>query len=127
MVVKPRVLLVEDNPANVYLATFLLEQHGFLVDLARNGVECLARVRAGPPPAVVLMDLQMPIMDGYETARELLADPETARLPLVAVTAYAMAGDREKALAIGFRDYIEKPFDPLTFASRVATHLPPPA
>lgn len=121
---KARILLVEDNDTNVHLATFLLEHHGFTVELARNGVECLARVHAGPLPDLILMDLQMPLMDGYEAARELLADPVTAPIPILAVTAYAMAGDRDKALAIGFRDYIEKPYDPLAFAARVARHLP---
>lgn len=121
---KPRILLVEDNSTNVQLATFLLNYHGFEVELARNGVECLARVHAGPLPDLILMDLQMPVMDGYETARELLAEPATAHIPIIAVTAYAMPGDRDKALAIGFRDYIEKPYDPLAFAPRVARHLP---
>ena len=121
---KARILLVEDNNTNVHLATFLLEHHGFTVELARNGVECLGRVHAGPLPDLILMDLQMPLMDGYEAARELLADPVTATIPILAVTAYAMAGDRDKALAIGFRDYIEKPYDPLAFAARVARHLP---
>ena len=119
---KARVLLVEDNSANVYLATFLLEQHGFLVEHAGNGIECLARVRAAPPD-IILMDLQMPVMDGYETARELMADPATAGIPIIAVTAYAMAGDSAKALAMGFRDYIEKPYDPVIFAARVSSQL----
>ena len=119
---KIRILLAEDNPANVYLATFLLEQRGFTVEHARNGIECLARARAAPPD-LVLMDLQMPLMDGYEAARELRADPVTAAVPLVAITAYAMPGDRAKALATGFRDYIEKPYDPVTLAERVFASL----
>ena len=123
---KARLLLVEDNTANIYLATFLLEQHGFAVEHASNGIECLARVRAAPPD-IILMDLQMPVMDGYEAVRELLADPVTAGIPIIAVTAYAMTGDRTKALALGFRDYIEKPYDSATFASRVASHLIRPA
>ena len=123
---KGRLLLVEDNAANIYLATFLLEQHGFVVEHASNGIECLARVRTAPPD-IVLMDLQMPVMDGYETVRELKADPATADIPVLAVTAYAMAGDRTKALAMGFRDYIEKPYDTVTFASRVESHLIRPA
>ena len=123
---KARLLLVEDNPINVYLATFLLEQHGFTVEQAGNGIECLARVRAAPPD-IILLDLQMPLMDGYETVRELMADPGTAGIPVIAVTAYAMAGDRTKALALGFRDYIEKPYDTGTFAARVESHLIRPA
>ena len=123
---KPSLLLVEDNAANIYLATFLLEQNGFAVEHASNGIECLAQVRVARPD-IILMDLHMPVMDGYETARELLADPVTARIPIIAVTAYAMAGDRAKALAIGFRDYIEKPYDPIAFAARVASHLPRPS
>ncbi len=119
---KTRILLVEDNPANVYLATFLLEKHGFAVELARNGIECLAHARAAPPD-LVLMDLQMPLLDGYETMRELRADPATAQVPVVAITAFAMTGDRAKALAMGFTDYIEKPYDPATLAARVAASL----
>jgi CheY-like chemotaxis protein len=122
---KPRILLAEDNPANVYLATFLLEQQGYTIEHASNGIECLACVRAHPP-SLVLMDLQMPIMDGYEAARELKADPATARIPLIAVTAFAMPGDRHKAITAGFQDYIEKPYDPETFTARVASHLRPP-
>jgi len=120
---KIRIMLVEDNSANIYLATFLLEQRGFQVELAHNGAECLGQIKEAAP-ALVLMDLHMPVMDGYEAARALLADPATAAIPIIAVTAYAMPGDRAKALAIGFRDYIEKPFDPTDFADRVAAHLP---
>lgn len=120
---KPRILLVEDNPTNVYLAKFLLEREKLRVEHAANGIECLALARSSPPD-LILMDLHMPVMDGYEAARELLADPATAQIPIIAVTAYAMAGDRAKALAMGFREYIEKPFDPIAFPSRVMAHLP---
>lgn len=119
------ILLVEDNDVNAYLATFLLTRHGLAVERARDGVECLAAVRAAPP-AVVLMDLQMPRMDGFEAARALLADPATRDVPLIAVSAFAMAGDRTRALAMGFADYIEKPYDPQQFVACVSGYLKPP-
>ncbi len=121
---KRRILLVEDNPTNTYLATFVLEQAGFEVGLARNGREALTEARR-VRPALVLMDLQMPEMDGYEAATRLLADPETSGIPVVALTAFAMPGDRAKALAMGFSDYIEKPFDPDTLAAQLSRFLAP--
>lgn len=122
-----RILLVEDNSANIYLATFLLEQRGLIVEVARNGAEAVALARARPPN-LILMDLHLPVLDGYEAARLLLAAPETAAVPIAALTAFAMTGDREKALAAGFCEYIEKPIDPAGFADQVGTLLrgPPP-
>ncbi len=117
-----RVLLVEDNEQNRYLATFLLENAGFTVTHAENGrvaVELAPQVR----PDLILMDIQMPEMDGYEAARHLLANPELARVPIVAITSYAMVGDRERAMEIGFAGYIEKPIEPENFIEQIGGFL----
>jgi two-component system, cell cycle response regulator DivK len=119
----PKILLVEDNEQNRYLATFLLESSGFTVLHAANGHEAVA-LAASERPALVLMDIQMPEMDGYEAARLILATPGLATLPIVAVTSYAMAGDREKALGLGFAGYIEKPICTETFITEISRYLP---
>lgn len=119
---RDHILLAEDNTENAYLARFLLEQAGFLVTHAKNGAECLA-LAVAELPDLMLVDIQLPLMDGYEVVRELKASPRTRDIPLIAASAYALAGDRVRALAAGFCDYIEKPFDPTTFASRVTAHL----
>jgi CheY-like chemotaxis protein len=113
-----RILLVEDNDQNRYLATFLLERAGFTVTHARDGRQGIERARSDPPDAI-LMDIQMPEMDGLEAAREILATPGLENVPIIAVTSRAMAGDRAKAFAIGMQGYIEKPISPETFASDV--------
>lgn len=119
---KPRVLVIEDNDQNLYLVTFLLEQHGYEVIAARDGragIEAAARLR----PDLILLDIQLPVLDGYAVAGELRANPELAATPIVAVTSYAMVGDRERCLAAGCTDYVEKPIDPGSFVDRVAGHL----
>ncbi|MCC6747096.1 MAG: response regulator [Deltaproteobacteria bacterium] len=117
-----KILLVEDNENNRYLATFLLERHGFTVIAAQNGREALERARA-EAPELILLDIQMPEMDGYETAERLKADPELAAIPVVGVSSFAMVGDRERALALGFSGYLEKPIDPATFVDQVRAYL----
>jgi two-component system cell cycle response regulator DivK len=112
------VLLIEDNEQNRYLATFLLEQRGYAVVAAedgRRGVEIAGTF----VPEVILLDIQLPAMDGYAVAEALRRIPALARVPIVAVTSYAMAGDRERALAAGCTGYIEKPIDPETFVAEV--------
>lgn len=117
-----RILIIEDNENNRYLARFLLEQAGFEVETAMDGVEGLARARSGGFDLVVL-DIQMPQMDGYETAAALRRDPASARIPIVGVSSFAMGGDREKALRVGFTGYIEKPIDPALFADAIRGFL----
>jgi CheY-like chemotaxis protein len=119
------VLLIEDNEQNRYLATFLLEKHGFHVVHAadgRSGIECAARERFG----LILLDMQLPGMDGYAVARALRADRTLAAVPVVAVTSYAMPGDREKALDAGCDGYIEKPIDADTFIAEISQYLRTP-
>ena len=116
------VLLVEDNPSNAYLARYLLEAAGFVVACTSNGRDALEWTRDAVPD-LILTDIQMPEMDGYELGRRLKADPRLARVPLVAATSYAMVGDRERAFATGFDAYFEKPFVPESFAAEIARLL----
>jgi CheY-like chemotaxis protein len=119
---KKRVLVVEDNEQNLYLATFLLEKSGYEIITARDGVEAVEKAKAEKPD-LILMDIQLPEMNGYEATRKMKGVPEISHIPIVAVTSYAMVGDREKALAIGCVGYIEKPFMPETFISEIEKHL----
>jgi len=122
---KAKILLIEDNEQNRYLATFLLEQRGYEVVPAESGplgIELAAKVR----PDLILLDIQLPGMDGHAVARALKSDPELQSIPIVAVTSYAMVGDREKVFAAGAQGYIEKPINPETFVSEIETFLRPP-
>jgi len=119
---KQRILLVEDNDNNRYLAQFLLEREGFAVMIAVNGKQALEAAKRAKPDLVV-MDIQMPEMDGYETAERFKSDPALVGIPLVGVSSFAMAGDRAKALKVGFAGYIEKPINPDTFATEVSQFL----
>jgi two-component system cell cycle response regulator DivK len=111
-------LLIEDNEQNRYLATFLLEQHGYRVVAAGDGRAALSALR-GFTPDLILLDIQLPGMDGYEVARLLREVDSLRATPIVAVTSYAMLGDREKSLAAGCNGYIEKPIDPDTFIREI--------
>lgn len=117
-----KILLAEDNASNRYLATFLLEKAGFTIVHAHNGTEAL-RLALSERPDLILMDLQMPEMDGYESAALIHAETGLTAVPIVAVTSYAMTRDREKALQMGFAGYIEKPIQPTTFVQEVSRIL----
>lgn len=119
-----KILLVEDNEQNRYLATFLLEHRGHEVVHAATGPLGL-ELAASVQPDLILLDIQLPGMDGHAVARTLKADPVLKAIPIVAVTSYAMAGDREKVLAAGAEGYIEKPINPETFVDEVERHLRP--
>jgi two-component system sensor histidine kinase/response regulator len=106
-----RLLVAEDNEINQQVAQEILESAGFLVELAGNGLEAVEKVRSGRYDAV-LMDIQMPVMDGLEATRELRRDGRFDDLPVIAMTAHAMAGDREQSLAAGMNDHVTKPIDP---------------
>jgi CheY-like chemotaxis protein len=116
------ILIVEDNALNLELATDLLAAAGYSIRQARTGEEGLRLARA-EPPALILMDLRLPGVDGYDALRGLRGDPRTAHIPIVALTAQAMAGDKEAALAAGFDDYISKPIDTRSFSQTVARVL----
>jgi len=117
-----KILLVEDNPVNRRLAEFLLRSQGYQVRAATNAQEAFDTIKAERPD-LILMDVQLPGMDGLEATRKLKAEPNTRDIPVVAVTSYAMKGDREKALAAGCSGYITKPIDKDTFVREVATVL----
>ena len=112
------ILLIEDNEQNRYLATYLLEHAGFKIVSADSGSQALALVEELTPDTI-LLDTQLPGMDGYQVARELRARESLKRIPIIAVTSYAMVGDEEKALQAGCTGYLEKPIDPDTFVSRI--------
>lgn len=120
---RPTVLMIEDNEQNSYLATFLLAPEWTVV-CAVSGAEGIERAR-DLVPELILLDIQLPGMDGYAVARALRADTTLNAIPIVAVTSYAMPGDREKAFAAGCNGYIEKPIDPYTFADQVRAYAPP--
>lgn len=116
------ILVIEDNEQNMYLCNFILTSHGYTVLQARTGTEGIAAVLKHRPDLVIL-DIQLPEMDGYAVAHELKNNTETKNIPIIAVTSYAMAGDRERILEAGCAGYIEKPIDPETFIYEVEKHL----
>lgn len=120
------VLVIEDNVENRYLATYLLEHHGFSVLSAPDGPQGIA-LAATLLPDLVLLDIQLPGMDGYSVARALRRMQALRATPIIAVTSYAMAGDRDKAIAAGCDGYIEKPIDPQTFVAEISSFLLTPA
>lgn len=103
-----KILIAEDNPASREFLVELLGAQGYQVAVAEDGESALQKAKEEPPD-LLLLDIQMPGMDGYEVVRRLRADPGTAALRIVACTAYAMSGDEEKAIAAGFDGYITKP------------------
>ncbi|MDP2341723.1 MAG: response regulator [Deltaproteobacteria bacterium] len=119
-----RVLLVEDDARNIFALTAVLEPRGAIVDVARNGREALERLKQEPPVHLVLMDLMMPEMDGLEATREIRKMPGAASLPIIALTAKAMADDRMQCLAAGANDYISKPIDVEKLLSLVRVWMP---
>lgn len=117
------IIYIEDNDQNFYLVNFILSAQGFTVTRARDGKEGIG-LAMQKRPDLILLDIQLPVMDGYTVARELRKIPGIDTVPIVAVTSYAMAGDREKALAAGCTGYIEKPINPKTFTGQVGHFLP---
>jgi two-component system, cell cycle response regulator DivK len=117
------ILLIEDNEQNRYLLTFLLERHGYEVVSASDGIRGI-EVAQTFVPTLILLDIQLPTMDGYTVARALRRNERLRDTPIIAVTSYAMPGDREKALEAGCTGYIEKPIDPETFVTEIEIGLP---
>lgn len=118
-----KVLYIEDNDQNYYLVNFILNAKGYAVVRAHDGREGIDMATTEMPD-LILLDIQLPVMDGYATARELKKIPHVSMIPIVALTSYAMAGDREKALAAGCTGYIEKPINPKTFSDQIARFIP---
>ena len=119
---KSLILLVEDNEANQMLARAVLELEGFEVRVAGSAEEARAELQTGMP-SLILMDVQLPGEDGLSLTRELKADPATAAIPVVALTAHAMSGDRALAVRAGCQGYIAKPIDTRTFGNEVRRHI----
>lgn len=105
-----RIVYVEDNDDNLYMLALRLETIGYEVITATNGADGIATA-AAERPDLILMDLDLPVVDGWEAIRQLKANPETRNIPIIALTAHAMAGDREKALAAGSDDFDTKPVE----------------
>ena len=120
---KATILIIEDNEKNRYLTTFILEKSGYRVFQANDGMAGVTLAHQIKPD-LILLDIQLPVMDGYAVARELLKNDELQDIPIVAVTSYAMTGDRERVLASGCVGYIEKPIDPVSFVSEIKRFLP---
>jgi CheY-like chemotaxis protein len=120
--VKRRVLVIEDNEQNLYLMEFLLTRNNFEVALARDGREGIAKAKTVNAD-LILLDIQLPEMSGHDVARAIRKDLRLATVPIVAVTSYAMPGDREQVLAAGCTGYIEKPINPDTFVKQLEAYL----
>ena len=121
-----RILIVEDQDDNRKILRDLLGAAGFEVMEAVNGAEGVAATKRERPD-LVLMDIQMPEMDGYEATRRIKGDPETAMIPVLVVTSYALSGDEERARAAGCDAYVTKPFSPRALLATVRTWLTGPA
>jgi two-component system cell cycle response regulator DivK len=116
------LLIIEDNEQNYYMMRFLLEKHGFTIigaETGRDGIDKALRYK----PHAILLDIQLPEMDGYAVAAELKKHAEMEGVPIIAVTSYAMMGDRERILAAGATGYIEKPINPETFVGEIRKYL----
>ena len=119
---KRTVLLVEDNEDNLVIYSTILRHGGFEVIEARDGRAGIAAARASHPE-IVLMDVSIPFVDGWEATRRLKADPETAHIPIIALTAHALASDQEKAYEVGCDGYIAKPAEPRVVLAAVRRYL----
>ncbi len=119
---KPRILVADDDMDNRAILAAGLSAAGFLVVLAQDGAQAVAEA-GRQPPDLILMDMSMPVLDGYAATRRLKSDPALARIPVVALTAFALAGDEAKARAAGCDGYIAKPCLPSEVARRVAAIL----
>ncbi len=117
-----KVLVIDDNEQNTYLVSFLLEKNGYQVISARDGKEGLD-MALREKPDLILLDILLPIMDGYQVARALREHAASATIPVFALTSCAMVGDRERILASGCTSYLEKPIDPDTFVDDLEPQL----
>jgi CheY-like chemotaxis protein len=120
-----KILIVDDNPTNLKLVAYLMKAKGYVVETAGDAEAALAAIAVNPPD-LILMDVQLPGLDGLELTRRLKADAGTSHIKIIAVTAYAMKGDREKALASGCDAYITKPIDTRLLPETVAQLLARP-
>ncbi len=119
-----RILIAEDHPSSLELMRYLLEASGYKTLVAKDGAEALEMISRERPDLIVC-DLQMPKIDGYGVLERLRSDPESQSVPIIAVTAFSMVGDRERVLGAGFDGYHSKPIEPEAFVAQMEQHLPP--
>ena len=119
-----RVLVVEDNEMNMQLVEFLLEEGGYEIVKAASGEEAMAVARSGEPVDLILMDIHLPGVDGLSVVQELKRDERTRKIPVLALTAHAMRGDKDRFLQAGCDGYISKPIDVKTFLSSISSFIP---
>jgi len=119
---KKRILVIEDNENNLYLFRTILRKSGFEVIEARDGAEGV-ELAVKEKPDLILMDMQLPVLDGYKATKKIKSMEETKNITIIAVTSYAMKGDREKALDAGCDGYIEKPIKHKTFVAEIKKYL----
>ncbi len=118
-----RILVVEDQEDNRQIIRDMLSTTDYQIAEAENGEEALAAV-AKQRPDLILMDIQMPILDGYEATRRIKADPALRSIPIIAITSYALSGDEQKARASGCDDYVPKPYSPRQLLAKIRQYLP---
>jgi two-component system cell cycle response regulator DivK len=118
-----RILVVEDQEDNRQILRDLLGNAGFELDEAENGQDAIDQV-AKRRPDLILMDIQLPVMDGYEATRRIKSDPATQAIPIIVVTSYALSGDENKARAAGCDAYVTKPYSPRQLLAKVREFLP---
>jgi CheY-like chemotaxis protein len=120
---RARVLVVEDNDMNMQLVEYLLEEGGYQIVKAASGEEALSIARGGEVVDLILMDIHLPDMDGISVVHEMKSDPRTSAIPILALTAHAMRGDKDRFLDAGCDGYISKPIDVKTFLSSIRQYL----
>ena len=117
-----KILIVEDNEKNMYLISFILKKHEYEVIEAATGEEGV-ELAIKEKPDLIIMDIQLPGIDGMEATKRIRASKADGDIPIIALTSYAMAGDKEKALEAGCTGYIEKPINPETFAAEIEKYI----
>lgn len=120
---KTKILIIEDNEQNMYMLSFLLESENYEVIKAYSGAEGIKAVQRYEPH-IILLDIQLPELDGYAVAKKLREEEKSKNIPIIVVTSYAMPGDKEKAMESGATGYIEKPINPDTFILEMNSFLP---
>jgi two-component system cell cycle response regulator DivK len=121
--VSRRILIVEDQADNRQIIRDMLGATDYEITEAENGEQALMAI-AKERPDLILMDIQLPIMDGYEATRRIKADPTTKSIPIIAVTSYALSGDEQKARAAGCDDFVPKPYSPRQLLAKIRQYLP---
>lgn len=119
---KKKILLIEDNEQNIYLMKFLLKKNDFHIEVANTGSDGINKALLLKPD-MILLDIQLPDIDGYSVANEMKKNDELLGIPIIAVTSYALSGDREKAIQAGCTGYIEKPINPDTFIDEIKKYF----